>query len=74
MALVKKLEKISMERNTPHGEAGGTYTVFSDNGKTYLQIDTNGSAERKIIVKKSQSLQFGPEGLKQLREILDSEI
>jgi hypothetical protein len=35
-----------------------------------LQIDTYGSARRKIVGKKSQSMRFLPEAIKQLKEIL----
>ncbi len=36
----------------------------------YLQIDTYGSATRKIPGKKSQSIRFSPEAIDQLKEIL----
>lgn len=73
MALVKKLEEISMDNPSVHGEATCTYTVFHDkNGNPYLQVDTYGSQKRQIIGKKSQSTQFGPEALSQLRSILDA--
>jgi hypothetical protein len=62
-----------MERNTMHGVVDATYTVFSDpQGQPYLQIDTYGSKDRAIPGKKSQSLQFGPQGIAELRQILAS--
>lgn len=71
MALVRKLEKIGMEKCAVHGETTCTYTTFSDEeGNSYLQIDTYGSDQRKIVGKKSQTTQFGPEALAQLKEIL----
>lgn len=71
MALVKKLERINMDRNSVHGEVDATVTVFQDDdGTKFLQIDTYGSPEREIPGKKSQSIQFGPEGMAALREIL----
>jgi hypothetical protein len=67
MALVKKLESFSMDRSVVHGEVSATFTTFKDEaGTRYLQIDTYGSAEREIPGKKSQTLQFGPEGMARL--------
>ena len=52
--------------------ADATFSVFDDgDGRSYLQIDTYGSLKRKMPGKKSQSLQFGPEALAQLRMILE---
>ena len=74
MALVKKLSKVRMDRNAVHAPVkDATFSVFEDeNGRSYLQIDTYGSPTRKLVGKKSQSLQFGPDALRQLRQILDS--
>jgi hypothetical protein len=73
VALVRSIERISMERNTVHDGVRATYCVFLDNrGDAYLQIDTYGSSRRQIPDKKSQTIQFGPEALGQLREILGS--
>jgi hypothetical protein len=74
VALVKRLSKLNMDRNAVHDPVGeATFTVFQDgDGRSYLQIDTYGSTTRKLVGKKSQSLQFGPDALRQLREILDS--
>lgn len=71
MALVKKLAKITMDRNVVHEPVECTYTVFRDSdGYRYLQIDTYGSKTRKLKGKKSQSLQFGEESMKKLIEII----
>ena len=71
MALVKKLNKITMDRNSVHGEVDCTYSIFIDSdGKKYLQLDTYGSSSRKIKGKKSQSLQFNQESLRMLLEII----
>jgi hypothetical protein len=74
MALVNKLSKMKMDRNAVHEPVtDATYSVFQDSdGRAYLQIDTYGSTTRKLVGKKSQSMQFGPEALRQLREILRS--
>ena len=74
MALVKNMERISMDRNYVHQPVEScTYTVFTDDvrGKV-LQIDTYGSKSRKIKGKKSQSLQFDAASAAILKEILTS--
>jgi hypothetical protein len=72
MAIVRRLEQLALETAAAHTETVCTYAVIRDSdGKQYLQIDTYGSAERKISGKKSQSMRFAPEAIKQLREILE---
>jgi hypothetical protein len=73
MALVKRLSRIQMDRNAVHEPVtDATYAVFQDaDGNSILQIDTYGSSERKFVGKKSQSLQFGPEALRELQDILN---
>jgi hypothetical protein len=74
MAIVSKLEKISIEKNSPHCTADCTYSIVTDDeGIKYLQIDSYGSASRKFKGKKSQSLRFGPQAIKQLKRIIESE-
>ena len=74
MALVRKLEKSSMLRTGVHDVVDCTYTVFTDAiGQQYLQIDTYGSARRRFRGKKSQSIQFGPEAIGELRRLLEDE-
>ncbi|MGH6917009.1 MAG: methionyl-tRNA formyltransferase [Geminicoccaceae bacterium] len=71
MALIRRLEKTSMARNGVHEEVECTYTVFTgEDGHSYLQIDTYGSSRRQFRGKKSQTVQFGPEALAQLRVLL----
>lgn len=72
MALLRTLSEVKMDRNAVHDPvADATFSVFHDSeGRSYLQIDTYGSAKRKMPGKKSQSIQFGPEALEQLRAIL----
>lgn len=72
MAIIRKMEKIELERDTRHTEVDCTYSIISNpDGKKYLQIDTYGSINRKIPGKKSQSIRFAPEALKQLRMIIE---
>ena len=61
-----------MDRNIVHEPvAEATFSVFKDaEGSWYLEIDTYGSATRKMPGKKSQSIQFGPDTLAQLKAIL----
>lgn len=73
MALVGKFQQLKVDRNQVHGEVQCTYSVFSDDtGNKYLQIDTYGSASRELKGKKSQSVQFGPEAIKALKDILNN--
>lgn len=66
------MEKIELERDTRHTEVDCTYSIIlNPDGKKYLQIDTYGSTNRKISGKKSQSIRFAPEALKQLRMIIE---
>ncbi len=74
MAIINKLEKINLERNSKHTEVKGTYSVVESEGEKFLQIDTYGSVTRQFPGKKSQSLRFTPEALVQLKSIIDSEL
>lgn len=74
MAIVRKLEHITLEHESPHSEVNGTYSLIrGDDGRKSLQIDTYGSAHRKMPDKKSQSIRFSPEAIAQLRKILSEE-
>ena len=74
MAIIRKLEPITLEVEAKHTEVNSTYTIIVDqSGEKYLQIDTYGSKKRKIPEKKSQSIRFSPEAIKQLRSIIDKE-
>ena len=74
MAIIRKLEPITLEVEAKHTEVNSTYTMIVDqSGEKYLQIDTYGSKKRKIPGKKSQSIRFSPEAIRQLRLIIDKE-
>ena len=74
MAIVRRLDPLTLEKDSKHTEVDCTYSIITDTkGVKYLQIDTYGSATRKIPGKKSQSLRFSPEAIKQLKSILKSE-
>ena len=75
MAIVRKLEKLDGITPARHTEAQCTYAIVrDDDGKSYLQVDTYGSATRQIRGKKSQSIRFSPEAVVQLRRIIESEL
>jgi hypothetical protein len=71
MALVTKLDRITMDRNLSHEEVECTYSiVLGDRGEKLLQIDTYGSRLRQMPGKKSQSIRFSREAMDQLSKIL----
>ena len=74
MAIVRKLEKLSLERDSKHTEVEGTYSIIHTDEGTYLQIDTYGSKQRQEQGKKSQSIRLSPETINQLRSIFDKEL
>jgi len=75
LAIVRKLSRIQLEKDTKHTEVNCTYSVVeSEDGKRYLQIDTYGSSSRKIPNKKSQSIRFSPEAIHQLKQIIEAEL
>ena len=74
MAIVRKLEKVQLDRDSKHTEVNSTYCVVQDaDGNKFLQIDTYGSAVRKIPGKKSQSIRFSTEAIAQLLNIIKQE-
>jgi hypothetical protein len=76
MAIVRNLTRIKLERDSVHSEVKDcTYSIIQGNdGRKSLQIDTYGSAYRKMPDKKSQSIRFSPEAIEQLRRILSEEV
>ena len=71
MALIEKLEKMTLERDSPHKVVRCSYSIVNgEDGQRYLQLDTYGSSSRQIPDKKSQSLRFTPDALKALLKII----
>ena len=74
MAIVRNLEKMTLEKESTHTEVDGTYSIIHSLEGNYLQVDTYGSKQRQEQGKKSQSIRFSPEAISQLRDILDKEL
>jgi hypothetical protein len=71
MAIVRRLEPRALDRDTRHSEVECTYSIIHDDkGGQYLQVDTYGSNVRQIPGKKSQSIRFAPEAIRQLKALL----
>ena len=70
MDTIKRIEK---ERNSVHTQVNATYTVFTESGKKYVQIDTYGKSDREIPEKISQSIQIDEECAKFLIKLLVNE-
>ena len=74
MAIVRKIKRIALDRDSRHSEVDCTYAIVeSQDGYKCLQLDTYGSATRKILGKKSQSIRFTAEAIEQLKKIIESE-
>jgi hypothetical protein len=73
MALVRTFALRHMERNSIHDEISASYTVFENNGRVFIQIDTYGREDREIPGKKSQTIQLDREGAVALFAILKRE-
>jgi hypothetical protein len=72
MALVTKIQEGFKNRHTIHKPTECSYFIVYDDGKKYLQLETTGSEDRQIQGKVSQSIQFSPEAIKQLKELLSN--
>jgi hypothetical protein len=72
MAIVRHLEKITLEGESNHTETTCTYSIIRHSDGVYLQIDTYGSSIRKEPGKKSQTIRLTPEAIRELKEILDT--
>ena len=75
MGIVNKLNRITLEKISSHQPVECTYSiVYGNNGEKLLQIDTYGSAQRQIPGKKSQCIRFTRDAIKQLKNILATEL
>lgn len=74
MAVVHRLEHVTLEKDSRHTDVECTYSIVTDDqGRRCLQIDTYGSTTRKIPGKKSQSIRFAPEAIEQLKTLLQKD-
>ena len=71
MALIKAFEEKRRDRQTIHDAIDATYSVFERDGRTFVQIDTYGRAEREVPGKVSQSLQLDEKSARELFDILN---
>lgn len=70
MAIVRKLQKISLEKESRHTEVDATYSIIDEANEKFIQIDTYGSKTRQFEGKKSQSIRLSEEAITQLKEII----
>jgi hypothetical protein len=70
LALITALNQKIRDRCSVHEKVDCSVSSFVENGKTYLQIDTYGSATRKLVGKTSQSLQINETAAKELALLL----
>lgn len=71
MALIRDFIFTEKERQRPHGPVDCSVSAFQNNGATFLQLETHGSADRKIPGKVSQSIQLDREAARKLKRILE---
>lgn len=70
MAIVRRLEHLTLSKDTKHTEVDSTYSIVNAGGETFLQIDTYGSEQRKTEGK-SQSIRLSKEAILQLFDIVN---
>ena len=70
MALIETLAPVERRHPKKHVAVDAAFQVFEAEGETYLQIVTFGTSERQMTGVVSQTVQFGPQGIAALREIL----
>lgn len=71
VALITTIGRASKERNSVHREVDCHCSIFEEDGKMYLQLDTFGSPSREIPGRVSQSLQFDSKGAAALLKLLE---
>lgn len=72
MALISRFMPKRMDRNSIHDPIEATYTIFENDGRSFLQIDSYGRTTRELPGKKSQSIQLDKNGAEELMQILKS--
>lgn len=65
-------KKYYNQRAAEHGKAGVTYSIFyREDGSQCFQINTH-EPSKGLGGGKSQSIRFGPEGIRELKSLLDA--
>lgn len=73
MALITHLKKGEKDRQSIHDTTECLYYIIHDSeNRKYLQINTFGSEKRKDKGTVSQSIQFSPEAIERLKEIINN--
>jgi len=72
MALVKSIIKGKKDKESIHKTTECKYFIINTPDGKYLQLDTYGSKDRKILSKTSQSIQFDMEAIKELKIIINT--
>jgi len=72
MAIVRHLERITLDKESKHTEVDCTYSAIYSDSETFLQVDTYGSKERQLKGKKSQSIRFSEEAISELKRIISN--
>jgi len=71
VAIITHFDPTNLQSNAKHSMAKATYSVVTEiDGTKFLQIDTYGSPNRKIVGKKSQSIRLSPGAIAELKTIL----
>ena len=73
MARITRLNRVRKERQSVHQVATCNNDVFVVNGGRYLQIETLGTSQRKVVGVVSQTLQFDHAAITELKRILATE-
>lgn len=71
MALIENFQEVNTDRQALHGPVQCGWRVFTVKGETVLQLDTYGSADRKLLGKVSQSIQLNRQAAGELLGILE---
>lgn len=75
MALLQidHFSKVTKDRSHIHEPADATFSIIYEGDRKLFQIDTYGSADRKVKGKASQSIQMDKEVAQKIVEILKTE-
>jgi hypothetical protein len=71
MALIRDFEERPLEPKRVHDDVVCGYAARDVGGRRILQLETYGSADRKMPGKVSQSLQLDEDGARELKRTLE---